>query len=121
MNIPTGRHPAGLHKDKVIRHLGNFFHAIGMPEPGPDEQSPVVLTRFATPGYFRVMDIPVLHGRIFRPSDGRVVIINQTFARQFFPGIDNPVGREIAFGSRASPDGERPFRVDHPLGAARQR
>ncbi len=90
-------------------HLGNFFHAIGLPGPGPDEQSPVVLTRFATTEYFRVMDIPLIHGRLFEPWHGRVAVINESFARQFFPGIENPVGREIERGSHPDPDEEGPF------------
>ena len=69
--------------------------------------------------YFRVMEIPLVRGRLFEPSDARraiplirwfdqqplppafdepqprpVAMINETMARQFFPGED-PVGRRI--------------------------
>jgi ABC-type antimicrobial peptide transport system permease subunit len=48
-----------------------------------------------SPDYFRTMEIPILQGREFLPSDGagsrRVVILNQTMARRLF-GAANPVG-----------------------------
>jgi predicted permease len=50
------------------------------------------------PGYFHLMRIPLLAGRDFRDSDDRgnlpVVIVNQTFAGQFFGGKD-PIGRRV--------------------------
>jgi predicted permease len=53
---------------------------------------------YVTPGYFETLQIPVVAGRTFTDGDGPdappVVIINQTFARRFFPGLD-PVGRYI--------------------------
>jgi predicted permease len=46
----------------------------------------------AGPGYFRTMGIGVRSGREFQPSDRRggpaVAIVNQTFARLFFPNGD---------------------------------
>jgi predicted permease len=51
-----------------------------------------------TPGYFEVLQIPLLVGRFFTASDGpdaqRVAIINQTFARKFFHGL-NPLGHYV--------------------------
>lgn len=51
-----------------------------------------------TPDYFRAMGIPLLRGRFFTEHDDassrRVAIINETFARQYFPGED-PVGKRI--------------------------
>jgi predicted permease len=48
--------------------------------------------------YFRTMQIPILQGREFLPSDGvgapRVVILNQSMARRLF-GTSNPVGHVI--------------------------
>ena len=51
-----------------------------------------------TPDYFRAMGIRLIRGRIFTPQDDakapRVAIINETMARQFFPGED-PIGKRI--------------------------
>jgi predicted permease len=53
---------------------------------------------YVTPGYFDTLQIPVLAGRTFIDSDTTdaqpVVIINQAFARKFFPG-ENALGRSL--------------------------
>jgi putative ABC transport system permease protein len=50
------------------------------------------------PGYFDLMRIPLVAGRDFTERDDgaspSVLIVNQTFARRFFPGRD-PVGRQV--------------------------
>ncbi|PYT32250.1 MAG: ABC transporter permease [Acidobacteria bacterium] len=49
--------------------------------------------------YFRTMQIPLLSGRLFQEREAEpVVIINQTMARGFWPGID-PIGRRIVLGA----------------------
>jgi predicted permease len=49
-----------------------------------------------TPGYFRTMGIRVLSGRDFNWFDHgpKRVIVNETFARRFFPGRD-PLGKSV--------------------------
>lgn len=51
-----------------------------------------------TPDYLRAMGIPLLRGRGFSERDNetapRVALINETFARNFFPGED-PIGQRI--------------------------
>jgi predicted permease len=53
---------------------------------------------YVTPGYFGTLEMPLMAGRDFTAADGAdtqpVTIVNQTFARKFFPG-DNPVGRTV--------------------------
>ena len=55
-------------------------------------------TRFADPGYFSAMQIPLLHGQFFRtaqPADPQQqVVISQEFARIYFPNED-PIGKHI--------------------------
>ncbi len=57
------------------------------------------------PGYFAAMGIPVTAGRDFRKTDTRteapVVLVNETFARQCWPGLD-PVGRRVRFDDDAA-------------------
>lgn len=54
--------------------------------------------RGVTPEYFRTMGIPLLAGRTFTGDDrmGRpdVIVVNQTFARRYFPG-GSPLGKRI--------------------------
>ena len=70
-----------------------------VPEPGKE---PSTMYYNVTPGYYQMMGIPVLSGRDFSDADAqdapRVCIINDVFARQFFPGRD-PVGRRLLLGA----------------------
>jgi len=54
-----------------------------------------------SPNYFRVMGIPLLHGRTFNsddsPSGRRVALINETLAQFYFPN-QNPLGKRLVFG-----------------------
>jgi len=49
-------------------------------------------------GYFETMGIALRDGRLFSPSDGpgtpQVVIINEAFARKFYPD-ENPIGKRV--------------------------
>ncbi|WP_438483220.1 ABC transporter permease [Oleiharenicola lentus] len=70
----------------------------GAPAVTPSS-APVTRYRGITPDYFNTMGIALLRGRQFTsqdvPGSPRVVIINQAFARKFFPGVENPVGKRI--------------------------
>jgi macrolide transport system ATP-binding/permease protein len=52
--------------------------------------------------YFQTMGIPLLSGREFSDQDRDgalgVVIVNETLAQQFWPG-ENPIGKQVSFGS----------------------
>lgn len=52
--------------------------------------------RFVSQEFFATTGIPLLHGRMFADSDTakspKVVVVNQTFVRQFLPG-KNPIGQ----------------------------
>lgn len=69
----------------------------------------------ATPGYFRVMRIPLRDGRYFSERDDEtaplVAVISESAARQLFPG-QRAVGRRIAaVGEDPGPDGKLPWRT----------
>ena len=62
----------------------------------------MVTGNVVTPDFFRTLGIQFIGGRTFAASDRRnaprVVIINETFAREFFPGRE-PLGRTVYEGS----------------------
>ena len=69
--------------------------------PKPEGQQDVSPVRIAGRDYFRTMSIALQRGRLFDRSDDLkskpVIIINQRFAEQFFPG-QNPLGKRIRPG-----------------------
>jgi putative ABC transport system permease protein len=66
-----------------------------------------------SPGYFGVMRIPLLRGRVFTPADdgeaAMVVIINQAMARQYWASGD-PLKDQIIIGRGIGPGFEEPQR-----------
>jgi predicted permease len=58
--------------------------------------------RMISPDYFRAMSIPLIRGRALDARDVKdsplVIVINETFARRFFPGED-PLGKRIILGA----------------------
>jgi predicted permease len=61
----------------------------------PNKQFQQTETRAVTPDYFAAMGIPLIAGRYFNPTDGSgATIINQTFAKTYFPNR-NPLGGRI--------------------------
>ena len=59
-----------------------------------------------SPGYFATMNIPIVEGRDFTALDARpsptVAIVNQRFARHFFPGR-SAIGKRLARGGGSTP------------------
>jgi predicted permease len=74
------------------------FQIEGRP-PQPGEPAPVLELRFASPGYFEALGIPLLRGRGFTTSDAMgappVVVVNRSLANRYWPGSD-PVGSRIS-------------------------
>ncbi|HEV8356419.1 MAG TPA: ABC transporter permease [Gemmatimonadales bacterium] len=66
------------------------------------EPVPVINVRSVTPGYFAAIGTPILQGRGFEASDNdaalRVAVVDQTVARQYWPGGD-ALGKRIRFGA----------------------
>jgi putative ABC transport system permease protein len=97
------------------------FTVEGRPQP-PAAQTPVMDVTAVTPDYFRTMGIPLLKGRHFNEDDDRqwldgkslqgldegarsiagasAIIIDEEFARRYWPGED-PVGKRVRFGAGA--------------------
>ena len=75
------------------------------PVPPPGRQNALWLRR-VTPTYFETMGTRIVAGRGFTSSDDseapRVIIINETLARRFFPDED-PLGKRINVNNQANP------------------
>jgi predicted permease len=73
-------------------------------QPAPSESMSVRVS-IVSERYFEAMRIPFIDGRDFQPSDGpeaaRVVIVNETMARKYWPG-QNPLGRKVRAGDQES-------------------
>ena len=82
-------------------HVNTFFIE-GQSPIDQSNQSLAVQERVVSADYFRVMGISLIIGRVFSDSDDLsavpVALINQTFARRFFPN-ENPIGQRLRFGS----------------------
>lgn len=56
---------------------------------------------WASPEFFTTMGVPLQRGRLFNEHDGAndpaVVVVNEAFAGQYWPG-ENPIGKRIAVG-----------------------
>ncbi len=85
------------------------FSIQGRPVAPGDQPSEAL--GLAMPGYFQTMGIPLLAGRTFGAEDGvkgqPTVIINEAFAKKYFPGT-NPIGQHMQPGL-----GDGAF--DHPM------
>jgi putative ABC transport system permease protein len=75
----------------------NLLTVEGRPPVSPGERN-ITNSRTISADYFRVMGIPLIKGRVFNERDGkdapRVVVINETLARKYFPG-EEPLGKRI--------------------------
>ena len=81
------------------------FRIVGRPVPAPG-QEPGTEVRVCDNGYFRVMRIPLVRGRLFTDRELRekadVVLISEGFAKQFFPGQD-PIGQKLLIDMMEEP------------------
>ena len=70
---------------------------------------PLAREGIVTPGYFETFQTPLLNGREFTTVDTAagqpVAIINESFARLHFPGVD-PIGHQM---KRIRPSGQEPW------------
>jgi len=80
----------------------NTFSIEGGASIDQSNQSLAVQERVVSADYFRAMGIPLSTGRVFSDTDDDsappVALINQSFARRFFPN-ENSIGQHLRFGS----------------------
>lgn len=79
------------------------------------EQNPFVPFEFGGPSYFRTLEIPILRGRGFTASDTRrserVVVVNETLARQLWPDGDARGKRLVLVQLTLEPSRDTAFTV----------
>jgi predicted permease len=94
----------------VPMRAGSFFGSFSI-EGRPDTPAdrPSARLRVVSPGYFRLMKIPILSGRDYDEHDelGDVgslpsVIVNRTLAERFWPGQD-AVGKRVLMSWKSAP------------------
>ena len=94
----TDNLPLGLHYNSSRAYIeGAEFTSVS--------NLPGVVPMAASPGYFDVMGIP-LRGRDFRldedKKESRAAVVNETFARRFYPGQD-AIGKRFNFSGPNDP------------------
>ena len=78
----------------------------GQPPAVKESDKTALPLRAVTPDYFKLIGMPLIQGREFRPSDNdkaqSVAIVNQAFADRFFPHGDG-IGRKFWSNGRDKP------------------
>jgi len=81
------------------------MYAAGRP-PADSSQERTAFRRWVPPGFFRALGIHALSGRDLSPADRvgtpLVMVVNDVFVREFFPG-ENPIGQRVVM-----PGGQNP-------------
>jgi putative ABC transport system permease protein len=67
----------------------------------PLAERPFLIVEAISPSWFQTMRVPMQAGREFTEADNaaapKVIIVNQSFARRFWPG-QNPIGKHVLVG-----------------------
>jgi len=106
MGVLPGVESAALTTMLPMAGAGSMIHfnRAAYPPKGPDDYV-MAGYRAVTPGYLATLGVPLRRGRLLNAEDRegapRVVVINETMARQYFPDRD-PLGQRIQLGTEPS-------------------
>ena len=82
------------------------FWLEGQPKPASENDLNWALDYIVEPGYLKAMGIPLQRGRFFTDRDNehspQVAVIDDVFARKFFPNQD-PIGKRVQSSTLAAP------------------
>lgn len=88
---------------------GSPIQVVGQP-PVKFSERPIGRLQVASPDFFRTFEIALRRGRVFTSRDGpdapQVAIVNEAFARRFWPAYPHgpsPIGQRILIGSLSGP------------------
>jgi len=111
-----GVESAAFGSSAPARGAGGFysFSILSHPAP-PPEKRPQAGYDEVSPGFFQTLEIPLRKGRYIDEHDTQsapwVVVINETFARRYFPNED-PIGQQLRLRYDPYPvDEERPRQI----------
>ncbi|HTX42198.1 MAG TPA: ABC transporter permease [Acidobacteriaceae bacterium] len=82
------------------------IHITGQP-PTPPNEVTLAEDRYVSPGYFDVMGIRLLSGRLLSPAldvpgnKSATIVVNQAFVKKFLPSGLNPVGQHLDDSDKA--------------------
>jgi predicted permease len=111
-----GAVPLGSDDDQV-------FWLEGEPKPANETDMKWTLDYIVQPDYFKVMGIPLLHGRVFSVHDDerspRVAVVDEVFARKYFADQD-PVGKRVVMNSVDTNNSGTAFQVVGVVGHVNQ-
>ncbi len=72
----------------------------------PGTEAVSVFSISVSDGYFATLNMPIVRGRAFQPTDTasapRVAVVNEQFARKYYPNQD-PVGKRFRLGGNTGP------------------
>ena len=111
--LPGVRSTATAHNHPLEATWTDVFRIVGRPEPAPGNR-PGAWMRPIGHDYFETAGVALRRGRGFTASDNLdhpgVVVVNETFARMYFPDQD-PIGQWLAL----SQDLSWPTPVEHEI------
>jgi putative ABC transport system permease protein len=99
--LPGVQHVSAADRLPMQGSSSTFYTMPDEPQPEPGRE-PVVRYRVVTPDYPVTLDIPLVAGRAFQPSDGtgapRVILANELMVARHWPG-QSAIGKRLHFSS----------------------
>jgi len=103
--------------------LGDGGHSLEDQPLADGEAPPLFMVKYASPGYFGAMRIPIIEGRDFDRLDedrgDAIAIVTSSIARRFWPGT-SALGKGLRGGGPPATDGEEWYRVVGVVGDVRE-
>jgi putative ABC transport system permease protein len=95
-----GVQSAGTINHTPLNGFGMIVYTAIEGQPPPAKDDPAIGVGVVSPEYFQTLRIPLLNGRYLDERDGptqqKVALVNQAFARRFFPNGD-VLGKRVSF------------------------